>query len=569
MIDSQESKMIERNRKIISVFNPLNEKGGSCMIKKSLMLCIALIGSIASTGFANCPSSCNTACNTTTVSSCSTKNCGCPGSAKTFLEVRPLYQSVRPELMSQFHNDVMFTEEGIGGAFDIVAFGGRSTKPERLASYFLPFCKTQLSVSEAADTGADLLATNFNIFTVDGAIGSALAFTSTLSFAARRSEAGLGLHYKQGFGFNEARTAWWYVDINAPITWVRNQFCMTERVGNTGGGVNPNVPGAVANMTAAFNQTAWNFGKINPACPLKKTGLADIELKFGTEVWCSENCNIGGYVGVLIPTGNLAQAVYVFEPIVGNGKHVGVMWGSEVEFNIWKNCDESWCLDFYGNMHSLYLFKKKQNRSFDLKGKPWSRYISMYANATQAAAAATLCADGTLVGAQQGAALSTPGINILTQCVDVRPGYSLNALSSFVLKQECGFLLEVGYNVYAREKDCISLAYTPAAAIKSELGCGATSVIRNISANPFFNNPCDDIPSTNYGPAIIQQTDIDVESAETPAGIASIIHGALGYEWKDRCNPLHVGIGGSYEFGSNDFGMLNRWVVWGKFGISF
>ena len=65
----------------------------------------------------------------------------------------------------------------------------------------------------------------------------------------------------------------------------------------------------------------------------------------------------------------------------------------------------------------MYLFSKKQIRSFDVEGRPWSRYIDVYQSMTQADEAAAL-------GGEAGTFLSTPGINVFTRPVNVTPGLS-------------------------------------------------------------------------------------------------------------------------------------------------
>ena len=47
---------------------------------------------------------------------------------------------------------------------------------------------------------------------------------------------------------------------------------------------------------------------------------------------CEENVLSNGYVGMVIPTGNKAEAIYMAEPIVGNGNHWAVGGGIDAAF---------------------------------------------------------------------------------------------------------------------------------------------------------------------------------------------------------------------------------------------
>lgn len=546
------------------------------MMKKLLMGLLLLLGA-APMGYADNGSCCNTSCAPT--SNCSSDAaCSCPCSGKTYFAVRPMYQSVRPELIAGFRNDRMLAaQDGWGGAFDIVVFGGRTTKGRDLANYFLPNCKNSLVVTEQTNNPAvatqavgDLLAENFNIFTVNrGTPGQ--GFQSSVCFNARHTEVGVGLHWLQSFWCNDDRNKWWYLDVNFPIMNVNNRMSISENVVNNGGGVDTSVTSVtpVANMVEAFKQAAWNFGKIDCTCKRSKTGVADVELKIGYQWMWQDCCNIASYAGVLIPTGNAPTGRYVFEPIVGHGKHVGVMWGSRGGFEIWTNCDETWHLDFDLAVHSQYLFKKKQVRSFDLKGKPWSRYLEVYANFAQAQTANT---NGDVI-------LSTPGINVFTQCVSVKPGFFHNMTSSLIMENNCGFQAELGYNLYARQTECIGLNWVTGPAIKlaaitstSGAQAGLTNPVRDITPNPLLNEPANNVTpfgQANYTLTQIQQADIDTQSAAHPAGIAYLVYGSLGKRWDDMCYPIDLNLGGSYEFSSRDFSVLNRWGVWGKFGVAF
>ena len=85
-------------------------------------------------------------------------------------------------------------------------------------------------------------------------------------------------------------------------------------------------------------------------------------------------CYVNGYVGVLAPTGNRPRARVMFEPIVGHNRHVGFAFGSLMSYDIFTDCDRA--LSWEVNLDSLYLFKGRETRSFDLKGHgPWSRYL--------------------------------------------------------------------------------------------------------------------------------------------------------------------------------------------------
>lgn len=514
-----------------------------------------------------CPKTCYTSC--CKPGCCPmpcTDNCSCDASSKTFFYVRPLYQSVRPELITGFRNERdRAREDGKGGALDFVLFGSNSTKDRRLASYFMPYCKTTLVVSEKTPTPGftpDLYAPNFNIHTLDS------NYTGTICIAMNQSAVGLGIHYKQRFAWTDDDMRGGWFSFSSPITHIRNKVTMYENSNSTDLTVNPDTPTAVTSMCAAFNQPAWNYGRIAANAKMGKTGLADIEAKLGYEWLICEKTHVAGYVGALIPTGNKPCGRYVFEPIIGHGGYAGLMWGADGGYQLWADDEKERNISFEWAAHGQYLFGNTQKRSFDLVNRPWSRYLDVYANKEQAQTAL-----GT--GSQF---LATPGINVFTRDVKVTPGFNGNATAAFVLSAG-GFQGEMGYNVYARQSECVKLSCPwptgdNAPALKDIDGVGNLNPFRTIDGNFYLETlpavqPINPFTVTNYALYSIKETDLNLRSAAHPAFLAHMVHAALGYRWDEIKYPVHIDGGASYEFTLKKNTTLNRWVAWFKGGFSF
>ncbi len=319
-------------------------------------------------------------------------------SSKTFMWIRPPFQSSMPEKESLWRDRALAKEGGLSGAFQIVPFGGRSINKKDIAEYFM-FCKKS-SLNVATDNFPELVgnpnlrdvnAAHFNIHVASPA--SSPAFQSTIQFRPRHTFAGVGFDYKQYLHCRDACEKKWWAEISFPLLHVRNDMRLSEVITSTGTNtpLNDNVN---TNMVEAFKGakpfvnpltefssnsitgSGWNFGKI--AGSRKKTGVADIELKLGYDYLCEEMCHAEGYIGGLIPTGNRPDAKFVFEPIVGHGKHGGIIWGASWGWEVWASCDRY--VHFEMATNGRYLFRNSQHRSFDVKGKPWSRYQLVYRN---------------------------------------------------------------------------------------------------------------------------------------------------------------------------------------------
>lgn len=348
---------------------------------------------------------------------------------------------------------------------------------------------------------------------------------------------------------------------------------------------------APANVTEAFAQSAWTYGKVN-GCGQKITRLADIELRLGYQWMCGDCASTNWYLGVVIPTGNKGGATYIAPAVVGNGMHAGIMTGSCTEVMLTDETDYSaW---YRMDVCARYLFRNIQKRSFDLLGNEWSRYMMVWANeaaySSAVDAANTLATGGgtpdlTVGLAQHG---YQPGINAFTTDFYVKPQFQLR-LNQAVYFQGEHFRAELGWNVFARQKDCIQLACDwtakPAFADASYvggIGLNNNRTIYNDSQTTCFNAVDSllrqdgtalmtlanvELAATDYDDFEITADQIDYNSMATPGVIVNTPYLALGYAWDSEHKP-QFSIGGSYEFTTSNRA-LNQWLLWGKFELAF
>jgi hypothetical protein len=513
---------------------------------------------------------------------CAVSNDNVEQVGRSFLTVRPLFQPASPELISLWRDKQAHgKDDGMDGSLQICVYGGQSTSNEELVGYFSPTGKCKLrAVDETnrSETGPfQLYAPFFSVAGTAAAAGGPQAnyFDSTISLNPKHTEVGVGFAYRQSVWHSDEEDWGLFLKAVLPISWVKNELGLTEKVANNDGapvvlaGENQRI--FYDSMTKAFNQKAWKYGKIATDCDacgdaLHKTGVADIQLTFGYEWLQHHPYHMEGYVGILIPTGNKVTSAYLFEPIVGRGKHFGIMWGSAFGCDLWDDCagaDKH--LRFEVAMNSMYLFSKEQMRSFDLKGRPWSRYIDVYTSQENAESVAALPAPANVLTA-------TPGINIFTRSADVTPGLEFTITPALVFEW-CNFVGEFGYNYYTRGEDHIELCSFPAntIALRSVLGNGLTMPFQKINAiveDPSIA-PATPVTTANYSRSIITLDDIDINSAATPSYFTNTIYAALGYSHMHNCYPVMAGIGASYEFGNHTNAAVDRWTLWIKGSLSF
>lgn len=353
----------------------------------------------------------------------------------------------------------------------------------------------------------------------------------------------------------------------------------------------------------------WKFGKFS-FCPLSKAGLADIDLIAGYNLWQSDFGHFAPFIMVVVPTGNRPNGKYIFQPIIGNGKHWELGGGITTHISLFPDYNNR-CLNLscYIEGNISYVFKNDQIRSFDFcQNGLLSRYILLkeydYA--------------GNYVGRMINA------INYNTRNCQVSVGYKIDYSIKFVFEY-FGLSLDLGYNIYAKEGEKVC--------IKTECPCdidlrrfgikgtegvccsqytvsdgeisptNSTSLLNSTQpdANMFnvikptpepipenqstvclaYNNtPITNaepifgktffIANTNQAPVFISCKDLDPNSAVQKHMFTNKFFSYLGYTWINKCYDPHFGAGMEIEFdATNSNSSLNQWGFWIKMGADF
>lgn len=342
---------------------------------------------------------------------------------------------------------------------------------------------------------------------------------------------------------------------------VKNKFHFREKIENDGGGaVNEkglsNLP-RVGSVTQSLRSRLFKFGRIEPNHEHEKTGLADVEVKFGWESYNNGTAHLRSYIGGVFPTGNKPNPHLLFPPVIGNNKHFGVLFGSNIGFYVWE-CDNH-SLRNEIDAHGRFLFANHQERSFDLRDRQWSRYMETYSSKSQAAEAHR----------NQDPNSGTPGINVLTTRVRVEPRYTTTFNTGWIYSYCDWLVAEAGYNFFARQGERIEREHgfhnkirRDQVALKHVDGNGLTTRSRTIAEN-FEGDKIgfDDFTGINPG-------DIEPNSAAHPPSISNTFYGAVGCHQEFFDYPTIFSVGGSFEF-SHGNGALKRWMVWGKASVDF
>ncbi len=466
-------------------------------------------------------------------------------SGKSFLSAQPF--SILPtDITFTTVMDQHFEDGSVLNKPQIQAsvFGGKSTNNNKLRNYFLFNNLSQLTMNEApaSDTSSlqNIVGYNFNIFTKNENASSIITFDPVETFA------GFGISARYGF-----KEKWW-VAIQIPFMHVKRDLQLSEAELESGGGLNTDLgldglPAAATNMTTAFKQSGMLYGKIDGS--QKKSGCGDIELLLGYDFMDRNTNYLSPFIGAILPASNKPTAEYLWEPILGNNKHFGVILGLYGHSHIYEKKDThlwfTWCTK------NQYLIQNTQKRSFDLKRGPWTRYLAMYSNSENRLS--TVQTLGT-------AGIKTFGINIMTQDVYVTPGCSsYSVINLAFIKNKLNITL--GVTAYIKESENVYLVNQWA------LGPEVADLVNNNCSNVLRTISSLGSSGSLDGDSLIQPNDIDFSSATNTNIFVNSIYSTVSY-YNNTTHPQLYELGGSFET-SKQNNSINRFTMWSKFQLTF
>ena len=508
---------------------------------------------------------------------------------KSYFNAPPPFRPASPELVS-INRYELEIDHARRSQFSMMVFGSATVGSDHLARYLLPNCgqhtRSNLIAGEpgcqAANTihnQLDLQAKYFNVLTAPLPVNGGLydksnyQFQSELTFAPSRQVFALNFDYRYHIS-NYLDRGWW-VEVVAPLVYAQTNLNMEEEIITAGGpnGNDPNVPeGYFGNMTDAFKQSGWNYGKIDGK--QHRFGFSDLQVRLGYTYATEQHYFLKGYFGISVPLSGLPSNEFLFTPDISSN-HFGAFTGYAAGIRVWAKCEKSiyWLMDTAGT----FFFAKNQQRSLDLQGRPWSRYLPVFLS--------------------KSATQMNPGINSLTLPVQVTPDTVRDLNIAFVYKQN-GLHVECGYHFYGRGAEKLQLLHNVDGqlAIASDLeitpsgdvleyiyrapashgGDQYSKDAANIKTYLQVNNDQTNVGTMVSG-AFVSATDIylpltnddlDLTSGAHPAMISNTLYGALGYHWEDLRYPVFAGLGAGYEIGSDD-ASLHQVLAWGRLDISF
>ncbi len=190
------------------------------------------------------------------------------------------------------------------------------------------------------------------------------------------------------------------------------------------------------------------FGKINGS--RHATGISAFNIALGLTLDGPEDRLGGVFIQLGLPTGARRSAEFLFEPYVGNGRHVELGMGAQGRVTLWRDCSHDYAL--IARVYCSHLYAAKQKRSFDLvrngKGSRYMLLQKMGSIRTDVQIPA-----GVLVSTQyQG--LLLPALHVTTLDTDIK--VAIQGDVTLALRAgHCNWDIDLGYSWWGRSREKI------------------------------------------------------------------------------------------------------------------
>ncbi len=446
---------------------------------------------------------------------------------KSFLMPRPTNQDA-VLMHSLTHNFVSNTEIKNPLALSATVFYEQSTNAKGLARYFFPNNKTELTIRTDVTAGpTDIWAGDLNIIGKDDPVThDQLPFSSKIKIRPERKHFGFVLQGLKKFELFKR----FFLQVDVPFVQVEHNVNFTEfdvvNAAQNHQGLPSLLGGAtdarldfliVTNATEAFNGPALHHAKIKDGTQ-KLAGIADINLKIGYEALRGASGYLQLFTNFIIPMGYEPKAEFLFEPLIGNGRHFGLGVGLEGDILIRKK--DRFDITLFGMLDVNYLFEDGELRTFDLKSRgPWSRYI--------------LVTDPDFLNLSQ----FFPAADYLTLRAKITPRVVFN----FMTQLACNFHafdINFGYNLWARSSEKVALKGEPKEGLN--IDDNALSIaIPHLGGVAAFNTP-------------LTKDDINLDSAKNPEVVKHTLFSDVRIHGCFHDNPMMYRFGAKYTLSQSN-----------------
>jgi hypothetical protein len=456
---------------------------------------------------------------------------------QTFMFPKEIFGSYGMEQAS-WHN-IVYNKHSHGIALQVYAYAQTSFTNPTAAQYFLFDDFEQLIIQSDATT-YNTESFSRNILGTWLGIQGTEEFTGTYSLTPKQSQYGITLGFSQDLSkyFDVAFIRNASFGVSIPIVNIKNQLLfkgdstiLHALQGDNAASMNLNEP--------------WQYLILNDQVQ-EQTQFTNMKLVFATKYESDDDVQVATTTFLILPFVASVSNEILFQPAFGYNGHIVLGSGITFQFPLLRSEDKLTRICFYTGLENKFLFGNNQERTIELRNKPYSRYMPLYDRHTER---------------------MVPGVNIFTKNCFVEPFNIVNFIAGLRYKYQHS-IGEIGYELWGHDTEKITIN-------NDNLWQDNRYGIANINGDGVLNSQVQTANGSTINYVVpdtintyITTKDLNLLPAASRATLVHRAYMSLGYGRNNDTTDLFFNLGLFMEIVQNNAAFSN-WGGWGKFGITF
>ena len=408
----------------------------------------------------------------------------------------------------------------------------QSYKSQKMAQYFLFDHQESLTVRGSAH---DDYASNTTNIQAEW-LGLSHTFEGTLSLKPSYKSRGFMITAKQSlqnfFDWSFLQRCSLFFEL--PVVHNETNLAFTQ-TNISGAGAETD---SVHDILTAFNNSEWKHQRISTK-PLKEWALSEIRLGMSNTFLSSDRALVAMISAFSIPVAKKNKNKYMFEPQAGCNGHPGIISSVHMALPLSDENAETHFSLFLDAEH-LFLMRTHRYKTFDLKNKPWSRFLKLRVK-------------------DQQPDVTIPAMNVLTRKVRFSPYSQFDVLVGGKITGTYA-TFELAFGAWGHYKGRIKFTDT----WQEIYGIAGNAANTSASKSTIGKQEENDIHFTP-----ITEADLDINSALSPAQVIYKTHATITLCPSGKDHPAFATLGWQMQIPGNNTNGFRTWTLWGSVGGSF
>lgn len=463
---------------------------------------------------------------------------------QTFMFPKEIFGSYGMEQAS-WHN-IVYNKHSHGIALQAFVYAQKSIPDATASQYFLFDNLNQLTVQSDATT-YNVETFNRDILGAWIGIEGSTPFSQSFSLTPQQSQYGVTLAFSQDLSkyVEVAYLRNSSFTVSLPIVHIKNQlvFQGDSRILEAFQGINT-IQAQDPSLYTNLNDS-WEYLVLDDQVQ-EATQVSDLKLQFASKYESDDDVQVATTTFAIFPLGSSVSNRVLLQPAFNYNGHI--VWGAGItfQFPLLRSEDRLTRICFFTGLENKFLIGNNQDRTVEIIGKPYSRFMQLYDRY------------------QNGL---VPAVNAFTRNCYVEPFNLINFIAGLRYKQEQS-IGEIGYELWGHDTERITIN-------DNNLWQDNRYGIANINGDGILDPTIQTASGStiNYVLADTENTYIKTRDLNTltAAARATLVHRAymsLGLGRKTETVDFFFNVALYMEIVQNDAAFSN-WGGWAKIGGTF